>query len=249
VPNERLSSLIERAGGFAKDAHLRGTVFLRESARVLQQERLDDMVRELKAGVEQSISEGAKGIRDANIQANVAEIEAKRSRQLRKLQSFKAKGRIQINVRPVKKLRLTADDIVLENMDSIHVPIAPRTVNVMGSVYQQTVLVWRETMTVADYIDLCGGATRNADQKRIYVIGCDGSVVSRTKKRLGGYKWQSDQRRWARRDLLSAALGPGDTIVVPENLDPTVYPGKVAKDFIEFIYQISLSAAVVTNAF
>ena len=54
VKGERLSSLIERAGGYVDGAYLRGAVFQREQVRDVQQKGLDEMVarleRELLAG-------------------------------------------------------------------------------------------------------------------------------------------------------------------------------------------------------
>ena len=45
---ERLSSLIERAGGFTDKAYLRGAVFIRPSVRELQQKQIDEMIDRLE---------------------------------------------------------------------------------------------------------------------------------------------------------------------------------------------------------
>jgi protein involved in polysaccharide export with SLBB domain len=45
---ETLSSLIERAGGFAERAYLKGAVFTRESAKDIQRQRMDELIRQIE---------------------------------------------------------------------------------------------------------------------------------------------------------------------------------------------------------
>ncbi|MFC1545945.1 polysaccharide biosynthesis protein, partial [Pseudomonadota bacterium] len=51
-----------------------------------------------------------------------------------------------------------------------------------------------------DYINLAGGPTRMADEKSIYIVRANGSVIS--------------GKGWSR-----GHIQPGDTIVVPEDLE------------------------------
>ena len=46
-PGETLRSLVARAGGMTPDAYLFGSVFTRESTRVLQQRRMDETVQRM----------------------------------------------------------------------------------------------------------------------------------------------------------------------------------------------------------
>ena len=62
-----------------------------------------------------------------------------------------------------------------------------------------------------DYLKIAGGTTRNADKRHEFVIRADGSVIS--KQTAGG-------------TLFSGGFGskyayPGDTVVVPDNVNKT----------------------------
>ena len=63
-----------------------------------------------------------------------------------------------------------SQDIVLQDGDSLTVPRAPASVNVLGQVYHPTSVVVRHGMTVADYLYAAGGATPQGDVNRLMVI-------------------------------------------------------------------------------
>ncbi|WP_291493935.1 SLBB domain-containing protein, partial [Desulfurella sp.] len=48
TPGERLSSVLERAGGYTKEAYLRGAVFTRASVQKIQQQSIDLMINRLQ---------------------------------------------------------------------------------------------------------------------------------------------------------------------------------------------------------
>jgi len=49
-PNERISDLIQRAGGFTENAYLYGAKYTSEEARKIQQQSIDKMLEKLKLG-------------------------------------------------------------------------------------------------------------------------------------------------------------------------------------------------------
>jgi protein involved in polysaccharide export with SLBB domain len=78
-------------------------------------------------------------------------------------------------------------------------------VQVAGSVYNANAFRHQPEKRLVAYLNDAGGATREADAKRIFVIRADGTVVSRQSRNShGGF------------DKL--ILLPGDAIVVPEKL-------------------------------
>ena len=84
------------------------------------------------------------------------------------------------------------------------------------------------------YLNDAGGATRDADQKHIFVIRADGIVVSRQSRNIhihGGF------------EMLS--LLPGDAIVVPEK----VWASSKMSEFLQttqFMSQLALTAAALS---
>jgi hypothetical protein len=76
-------------------------------------------------------------------------------------------------------------------------------VQVVGSVYNENAFRYEPRRPLVAYLNDAGGATRDADVKRIFLVRADGEVVSRQSKR----GWQGDF------DRISPL--PGDAIVVP----------------------------------
>ena len=242
---ERLSELIERAGGFSDKAYLRGAVFTRERVRKLQQKQIDEMVDRLEREL---LSTGTAQIATAAspAEARMMKLEAEQKRRLiAKLGSVKAKGRIAVRLDSPEKLRGTSYDIELEDGDAIYIPTDPMTVQVLGSVYSQNAFVYeKDRRDYQYYIDLAGGYTKNADPGSVYILKADGVAV---KVRGGflGLSWNSGTFRW---EAGSGQVESGDTIVVPEKLERIAWMRNI-KDITQILYQIAVSAGVVIVAF
>jgi len=99
-------------------------------------------------------------------------------------------------------------DLPLEDGDRMIVPFRPATVNVIGAVYNSSSFIFTPGKTVGDYLRVSGGATRNGDKGRLFVIRADGTTVSGQGHNGPFLKSFSEARLMA-----------GDTIVVPEKLD------------------------------
>jgi len=81
-------------------------------------------------------------------------------------------------------------------------------VSVDGAVYNQNSFVYDPHKRLGDYIRQAGGANRDADKGRGYVIRASGAVISKQySSTLRGHSFDSIR------------LYPGDTVVIPLNLD------------------------------
>ncbi len=232
---ETLSSLVERAGGYAPKAYLRGASFTRASVRDLQQRQLTEAIDRLEhdvisrsaIGIESSMNEDAAKLEQAALQNRLSLIS--------KMRAAKAQGRISIRLSSIEELQKSESDIVLEEGDSIHIPETPSQVQVLGAVYNQTAFVYRRDFTVNDYLNKAGGLKRDADRDEMYILKVDGTAVS-----SGSGSWVSGFK--------SSKVEPGDTIVVPEKVDRTIWT-REAKDFTQILYQIAVTAGVLIVAF
>lgn len=241
---ERLSDLIERAGGYTEKAYLRGAVFTRERVRLLQQKSLDEMVDRLERDL---VSVGTAEIATALSpeEAKIKEFEIKQKKEfIAKLRTAKAKGRMVIKLEQPELLRKTIYDIELEEGDSLYIPSNPQTVQVMGAVYNQTAFVYDKDRGISSYIDLAGGYTENADKKRVYILKADGTAV-RAGGGFLGITWNKDSKRW---ELGDQELEPGDTIVVPEKLERIAWLREI-KDITQILYQIAVTTGVLIALF
>ncbi|MDI6889354.1 MAG: SLBB domain-containing protein [Thermodesulfovibrionales bacterium] len=241
---EKLSSLIERAGGYTDNAYLRGAVFTRERVRELQQRQLDEMVERLERELlGRGAAETAAALSPE--EAKIKEYEIKQKRDfVAALKGVKAKGRMAIKIDQPEILKKTPYDVELEKDDSLFIPSNPQSVQIIGSVYNQTAFVYDKDKGYSRYIDLAGGYTENADKKRVYILKADGTAV-RPGGGFLGISWSKDSNRW---EIGGQELDPGDTIVVPEKIERIAWMREI-RDLTQILYQIAVTAGVLIVAF
>lgn len=231
-PNETLRRLIVRVGGTTPGAYLFGTQLSREATRLAQQEKLNELASRMERDVERNAGTKAAAILSPEDAASLkADLESQRAL-VQKLKNAKATGRISLEVDPQERGIQALPDVVLEDGDRVFIPAQPATVNVFGAVFSENAFLHTPEKRVADYIDQAGGPTRDADEGSIYVIKANGTVSSRR------------QAGWFGMGFRAARLMPGDTIVVPEDLDKFSWM-KELKDWSQIIYQFALGGAAI----
>lgn len=240
---ERLSSLIERAGGFTGNAYVRGTVFSRASVRESQQKMLDESTSRLERDLT------ARGALSLSAAASPEELKAKEGEikqgkdLLEKLKTIRATGRMVLEIASPEALKKSIYDIELENGDTLFIPPNPRSLQTLGAVFNQATFVFDDTKEVQDYVEMAGGYTDSADKDKIYVLKVNGSAVRPRSGRL----FISSKTMNTTRDG-KPLLEPGDTIVVPEKLDRTAWV-RETKDISQILFQIAVAAGVVIALF
>jgi protein involved in polysaccharide export with SLBB domain len=244
---EKLSDLLERAGGYTQHAYLRGAIFTRERVRDLQQKGLtemtDRMERELLSMGTEQLSTVAS---PEELGAKKAEAEQKK-KFIENLKTVKATGRMTIYLADVKTMKGSEYDFELENGDSLFIPEKNNVVNVVGSVMSQGSHLYSDRLSYQDYIDATGGYSRYADTDNVYILKVDGSARKVSKKFIG---WSSLRSRWE----MTAYGGeirqiePGDTIVVPEKADRIAWMREI-KDITQILMNIAVVAGVTIALF
>jgi polysaccharide biosynthesis/export protein len=202
-PGEHLSSLLHRAGGLLPAAYPRAGVFERIEVRELQQKSRQDLIQRLEQeSTVVKTSATTTGTEEAVLQQSAIQ---QRERVLDALRNAPVSGRLVIHLRPDRKdFAGSPDDIELRAGDSLTIPKQPGAVLVIGQVYNANALTFTPGRNASWYLSRAGGPTELANKAGIFIIRSDGSV---TGGRQGGF-WSGS--------VLSAILGPGDTIVVPE---------------------------------
>jgi polysaccharide biosynthesis/export protein len=232
-PAQGLRALVAQAGGLASSAYLYAAVFTRESTRIQQQERLDMVIVQMERDLARQAAQSSQNVRTSD-EANAARaaLEAQRA-SLDKLRQLKADGRVVLNMHPDDTGLEAIPDIPLEDGDQLYVPSRPIIVSVVGDVYNQGSFLQRPGKTVSRYLRDAGGPTRNADKGRIFVVRANGAVVS--KDAASGF-WSGG--------FESMVMMPGDTVVVPEQLNPGA-AWRNFKDFAQILFDFGLAAAAV----
>jgi polysaccharide biosynthesis/export protein len=200
-PGERLSSIIERAGGFQSDAYPYGAVLQRTQVRELEARGQNEMILRVK-----DAQTTLQLLPDADPKAKQAKEMALQQWQtsLELLSSNPPLGRVTIRISSnLDHWKNTNADINVRAGDTLLIPKRPGFVMVTGQVFNPTAVSFRPGKSAKWYLSQSGGPTQLANKKAIFVIRADGSVIG------------SRSSAWAG-DSMSRALEPGDTLVVPE---------------------------------
>ena len=243
VRGEKLSSLIERAGGYSEKAYLRGAKFTRRSVRELQQKRMDEIV----ARSEKDILQKQAAL--ASLSSSKDELDATKSalesllKSVEKMKTLKAEGRIVMRLSSVSEIKQNGYDLVLEGGDELDIPFRPGVVSVLGQVYNPTSFVYLDGEDVGRYLQKSGGPINDAESSEMYIIRADGSVFSRQQSSFGIH-WSEDGRQWSFGSFLSSPLEAGDTLVVPLKLERISWMREI-KDITQILVNIALTAGTI----
>ncbi len=244
-----LYDLIVKAGGYTERAYPKGLIFIRESAKRLQEEHL----RIALTALEEAVIKGEEGISLAGATAEeriALEITLRKQRELLNLIKQRAKiglGRIALDVpETLEELKDSPANIPLEDGDYIYVPSRPNYVLVLGDVYNQIAVPYEEGKPLSYYLQAVGGPGKTADLENIYVIKANGRVISRRNyDRFLTFRWE-DGKLYFGTDFMSMPLEEGDTIVVPSELKVPVMWRPLIRDVVQIIFQ-AISTAVLAQ--
>ncbi len=231
LPGETLRQLVARVGGFTPNAYLYGAQYTRESTRTQQEKTLDEALNRLERDIQRFNALRAQNVTSPEDAASLKQQAENQQALLARLRQIKPIGRIVLEL-PEDAQIANLPELPLEDGDRFLVPSKPSMVSVFGSVYTESSFIYRPEKRVADYLSQAGGPTKSADEGSIYVLRADGSVKS--KQQTGFFTASLERSR----------LMPGDSIVVPEELDRTTVT-RALKDISQIFYQFGLGAAAV----
>ena len=245
---EKLSSVLERAGDFTEYAYLKGAFFTRESAKSAQEERLKGFIDRLEGDILRSQVKLAEGTLSEAEAKGLGQSLAVKRELIRKTRAAQATGRVVIVLDVMDKFKASKYDLELEDGDTLTIPPVPGTMNVMGSVYNPTSIVYTRGKTVNFYLNKVGGPTPDAEEDEIYIVKADGTVISKTQKGKFGISWDSEENRWFSGGFMSARIEPGDSILVPSKVTRFVWKREIM-DWTTVLYQIAVTAGVLIITF
>ncbi|OHB62434.1 MAG: hypothetical protein A2Y76_06845 [Planctomycetes bacterium RBG_13_60_9] len=242
---ETLSSLIERAGGYMDKAYLKGAVFTRESAKVVQRQRLNTLTREVEESLLTSTGQAAGAALDPEeVKIQQAALETKKEL-IAKLRAAEVTGRVVVKLADMEKDEPSMYDVELEDGDTLTIPEMPGVVHVVGDVFNPTSLLYEEGRTVSYYLRKVGGMTKEADKKQVSVVKADGTVISIEQGNAGKLVfWDAEQNSWLFGGFMSMEMEPGDTVIVPRKLDRSLWL-RTTKDLTQIVFQIAVAAGIV----
>ncbi len=203
---ERLSSVLQRAGGFTDLAFVEGAVFIRDELKQRERDQIEMLTNRLQSDLTALSLEAIAG---SELRANTAGASGATQgiligqQLIAQLKDAKPVGRLVIDLNRVVNGRPGgSEDVTVKDGDKLLVPKQTQEITILGEVQSPTSHIYEAGLTRDDYIAKSGGATQKADRKRIYVVRANGDVIS------------GERSGWFRRSQ-TVEMHPGDTIVVP----------------------------------
>jgi protein involved in polysaccharide export with SLBB domain len=221
---DTLKDVVERAGGLTNRAFPEGAVFTRERLRNLERQRLAEAERRLRADLAKMALEGER-IGQADREPEELE------RIADQLGEAQAVGRLVIDLK-ASLAGVPSQQIILNDGDRLFVPPVSQAVSVFGEVQFPSSHLYQPGMTIDNYLERSGGPTRVADVRKVYIIHADGSVtLPRNSRWFTGF---------------NTALRPGDTIVMPINID-RINQMELLTNVTQVLSQLAFSAAALNS--
>lgn len=221
---EKLADVLRRAGGFTKNSFLEGSVFKRDSIQKLQEQALAKSLQSLQQKAAYiALSANSAGERSDNKEriftmVNSLVEEAKKTKPV---------GRLSIDLnKNLTEFAQSNYNIVLEDGDTLYVPIKNDTITIVGEVLNPSSFVYNEQYSLMDYINKAGGLQDEANEDSIFIIGANGE----SRKYANGFFTKPTKVR------------RGSIIIVPKYIQ-TSSGINILKDIADITYKLAITAA------
>lgn len=156
---ERLSSLIQRAGGLLYTANIGGAKLVRQKKAIVDTSEVNRLLK--------SVAKDSSHISTEQVAKNTTDVA--------------------IDLNYILKHPGSADDITLEEGDELIIPRINNTVNVSGEVFKPLDVMYEKRKKMNDYLSDAGGVTQSGKMGRAFVIYANGSSAQ-IKKPFGIFR-------------------------------------------------------------
>jgi len=221
--NETLDEVIERSGGLTLNAFPEGAVFLRESLKESEQDQITSLVNRMEMDLATLSAQSVSASNGDSLRTGQLLLE--------QLKKSEAVGRLVIDLQ--NDVARSVGHIMVRDGDRLLIPMAQQVITVIGEAQQNSSHLYHSDLSRDDYISLSGGLTRKADKKFIYIVRANGEVVTRKRS------------RWPGRTK-SMNIRPGDTIVVPLEINP-LNPLTLWTSVTQILYQSAIAVAAISS--
>lgn len=156
--DERLSSLVERAGGLTSYAYVKGARLTRRLTATEQQQAREALKLKLEADV-------TKKEDSVNYEEQLAQVDL-------------SNRPVGIDLEKALKHPGGPEDIILRDGDALSIPQFEATVRISGGVLYPNTVTYKKNKKLGYYINQAGGYSRLAQKRNPYVVYMNGQVAS-----------------------------------------------------------------------
>ena len=221
-PGKGILYLVNRAGGYSKNAYPFGGILLNKDALAINAEANKNLYENLLDVIIDVSSKNPEADNSSLLQlaSLVSETESN--------------GRIQTEFDLNKLLQDSSEDIILQNDDEIFIPEKINHVYVYGEISNQGTISFKENEDINYYINKKGGLLDSADSKSIYVLLPNGNT------------FRINQRKRIFSNNISVSsqeLYPGSIIFIPREFDDSYIRRQSIQAYVGILGNLGISLA------
>jgi polysaccharide export outer membrane protein len=165
--NERISDIIQRAGGLRPSAYLAGARLTRQISSIQQQD--SELLKEL--GNDPLMGRQSAGAQSpASVSANQTKIDSLRAK------NSSTRQLVGLDLVSILNNPAQPANILVQDGDSILIPRQVETVRIIGEVLNPSLVNYDPKYSFNDYISQAGGYTDNARKRKVFVSYANGRV-------------------------------------------------------------------------
>lgn len=221
--NETLNDLIEKAGGFNKNAYPFGAIYLNEAAKVINKKSNDILYEEF---LDNLIVISQKNV-GSNM--NLTPI-ITLTNEIRKA---KPNGRIVIDIIDESK----ADLFTVSDGDELFIPELKNNIYLYGEVSSEGSILFEEGKDIEYFVKKSGGYKKYADVESIYILYPNGESSRYSKKR----------NIFESKPMSDIELYPGSIIFVPKRIDESTSNRLAAQAYVSILGSIGVTLASLSS--
>lgn len=219
-----LNEIYAKAGNLRNTASGEAIVLIRKELQLKERAALEIAKSSLVNSFVDSLSSNAVISNSSNLNTQILAL-------LNEATMLDPVGRLSGDLSPDSSF---AKQLVLQDGDKIYISSIPQTITIFGEVNNPATLNYVERFDVKDYIKMAGGLKNAAEKSQIFVIKANGTSYTLDEKLF---------------NFNNNELMPGDTIIVPKDLDkisglPLV---KVATDILSSLAFSAASLNAIRN--
>lgn len=220
---ETLNDLIQKSGGFTKEAYLYGAVYENEYALEINKMAKDKLYESF---IDNIITVSQKNPGANYALSSVIEL-------TKELKESEPNGRVVIDLFDEQ----ATESLIVKDGDVLTIPEKSEHIYIYGEVSYEGALKFDSTQSLNSYINKSGGFKANADEKAIYVLQPNGDTerVSITRN-----IFQNNPNK----DVI---LHPGSIIFVPRALDDSATNRLAAQAYVSILGNIGIALASLSS--
>ena len=222
-PNENLSDLIEKAGGYTDSAYLAGAIYTNEDAKAINKKANDLLYKEFLDSIialsQQNVGQNfdltpivtlTKEIKDTDIN-----------------------GRVIVNLEDQDSIKLYS----VKQNDSLFIPEKNNVVYVYGETSSEGAVKFSENKDIEYFVSKSGGYKKFADKKSIYILHPNGESQLYIAKR----------NIFENSPKSTISINPGSIIFVPRQLDESTPRRLAAQAYVSILGNLGIALASLSS--